>query len=496
MGSNEGKELPVIVRVLDASASEAARTSAVCAKLSSSCADPILYTDSASCLQDLADKSTDILIIDLETIGGDEALEAYAVRCPKAVIIAVSAKGSVSRAVSAMRAGAHDFLTKPFSLDALATKISFQLKQRRPVQPAAVVDFPAPHQPEASAERPERLTFSEGSPVDQAGPNRLVGVSVQMREIHDQIARMAPSQAPVFITGESGTGKELCANAIHDLSDRQPNRFVTLNCAAIPRDLIESEIFGYMRGAFTGATENRAGAAEQADGGTLFLDEIGEMDLMLQSKLLRFLQTGTFQRLGDTQSRKVDARIICATNRNPVAEISAGRFREDLYYRLHVLPVHLPALRERRDDILPLAEAFLTRYSGEERRGFKGFDADAETRILSYSWPGNVRQLENTIRQIVVMNDGAAVTFDMLPMVIRDQSGRPNAVIDLSRERSRASAPSRPFGAIEPLWAQERRIIEDALDAFDGNIAMAAAALEISPSTIYRKRQSWTARSL
>ncbi|MCR9062089.1 MAG: sigma-54-dependent Fis family transcriptional regulator, partial [Rhodobacteraceae bacterium] len=183
-------------------------------------------------------------------------------------------------------------------------------------------------------------------------------------------------------------------------------------------------------------------------------------------------------------------------NRNPVAEITAGRFREDLYYRLHVLPVHLPPLRERRDDILPLAETFLDRYSSEERRNFKGFDADAETRILSYGWPGNVRQLENTIRQMVVMNDGAAVTYDMLPMVIRDQSSRPNAIIDLSRERSRVSVPSRPFGSIEPLWAQERRIIEDALDAFDGNIAMAAAALEISPSTIYRKRQSWTARSL
>jgi len=494
MGSNEGKELPVIVRVLDASASEAARTSAVCAKLSASCADPILYTESASCLQDLADKTTDILVIDLETIGGDEALEAYAVRCPKAVIVAVSAKGSVSRAVSAMRAGAHDFLTKPFSLDALATKITFQLQQRRPVlvpvQPEAEPEPASGPAKQALQSRPET------SNREETGLNRLVGTSQQMREIHDQIKRMAPSQAPVFITGESGTGKELCANAIHDLSERQPNRFITLNCAAIPRDLIESEIFGYMRGAFTGATENRAGAAEQADGGTLFLDEIGEMDLMLQSKLLRFLQTGSFQRLGDTQSRQVDARIICATNRNPVAEISAGRFREDLYYRLHVLPIHLPPLRERRDDILPLAEAFLDRYSGEERRGFKGFDADAEARIVSYSWPGNVRQLENTIRQIVVMNDGAAVTFDMLPMVIRDQSGRPNAVIDLSRERSRVSAPSRPFGAIEPLWAQERRIIEDALDAFDGNIAMAAAALEISPSTIYRKRQSWSARSL
>jgi len=494
MGSKEGKLLPVIVRVLDASASEAARTSAVCAKLSHACTDPILYTESGSCLQDLADKTTDILIIDLETIGGDDALEAYAVRCPKAVIIAVSAKGSVSRAVSAMRAGAHDFLTKPFSLDALASKISFQLEQRRPAQTVPVIAETVETTPVSEANVPSPRPAA--SRCEVLVPNRLVGMSAQMREIHDQIARMAPSQAPVFITGESGTGKELCASAVHELSDRKAGRFVTLNCAAIPRDLIESEIFGYVRGAFTGATDNRTGAAEQADGGTLFLDEIGEMDLLLQSKLLRFLQTGTFQRLGDNHSRKVDARIICATNRNPVAEISAGRFREDLYYRLHVLPIHLPPLRERRDDILPLAETFLQRYSAEERRGFKGFDADAEARIVSYSWPGNVRQLENTIRQMVVMNDGAAVTYDMLPLVIRDQSNRPNAVIDLSRERSRAAAPSRPFGTIEPLWAQERRIIEDALDAFDGNIAMAAAALEISPSTIYRKRQSWSSRSL
>ncbi|MCV0427773.1 MAG: sigma 54-interacting transcriptional regulator, partial [Roseibium sp.] len=242
MGSNEGNALPVIVRVLDASASEAARTSAVCAKLSTSCTDPILYTESSSCLQDLADKSTDILIIDLETIGGDEALVAYAVRCPKSVIIAVSAKGSVSRAVSAMRSGAHDFLTKPFSLDALASKISFQLKQRRPSSPPAVAidvveEQPAAHEPQTLMPGSAAVA---GTP-EPVGVNRLVGVSVQMRDIHDQIARMAPSQAPVFITGESGTGKELCASAVHNLSDRQPNRFVTLNCAAIPRDLIESE---------------------------------------------------------------------------------------------------------------------------------------------------------------------------------------------------------------------------------------------------------------
>lgn len=493
MGSVLGKELPLIVRVLDATASEAARTSAVCAKLPMMCTDPILYTESSSCLNDLADKTTDLLIVDLETIGGEDALEAYAVRCPRAVIIAVSSQGSVSRAVNAMRAGAHDFLTKPFSLDALASKAKFQLEQLRPANDTA----PESRNTQAFSEQTKQDSIdlpAARSRHLEPDANALVSASAQMRDVQEQIARMAPSQAPVFITGESGTGKELCATAVHTKSERRDNKFVALNCAAIPRDLIESEIFGYVRGAFTGASDSRAGAAEQADGGTLFLDEIGEMDLLLQSKLLRFLQTGSFQRLGDTQTRRVDARIICATNRDPGAEISAGRFREDLYYRLHVLPIHIPPLRERRDDILPLAEVFLGKYSAEERRSFKGFDADAEARIISYGWPGNVRQLENTIRQIVVMNDGFAVTYDMLPLAIREQNARSNTFIDLSRERSATRNNNRPFGAIEPLWAQERRIIEDALDAFDGNISMAAAALEISPSTIYRKRQSWLAR--
>lgn len=497
MGSSQSLRRPVVVRVLDASYSEATRTASVCTKLSATCADPILYTIPGSCLGDLADKSTDVLVLDLETIGGDEALEPFAVRCPSTVIIAVSAHGSVSRAVTAMRAGAHDFLTKPFSLDALAAKISFQLDQRGPntlneSDEGQVV--PAPHAPSTKILLSPGHSTSSATQTSESG--KLIGNSAPMQTIYDQIGRMAPSHAPVFITGESGTGKELCATAIHNLSDRRSKSFVTINCAAIPRDLIESEVFGYVRGAFTGATDNRAGAAEQADGGTLFLDEIGEMDLILQSKLLRFLQTGTFQRLGDTSSRKVDARIICATNRNPLAEIAAGRFREDLYYRLHVLPIQLPPLRDRREDILPLAQTFLNRFTNEEKRGFKGFDADAEARLVAYPWPGNVRQLENTVRQIVVMNDGAAVTFDMLPMLITDPSNRGQTVIDISRERARSAASIRPFSAIEPLWAQERRIIEETLDVFDGNISMAAAALEISPSTIYRKRQSWTGRCL
>jgi len=497
MGSKAGLRRPIVVRVLDSSLSEASRTGAVHAKLPFDCSDPSLYSETDTCLKDLAQHATDVLILDLETIGSDDGLEQFAVRCPTAVIIAVSARGSVSRAVTAMRAGAHDFLTKPFSLDALAQKIAFQLEQR----PAGMPEIDETAGLAGSQPLPETRTNTArheagDKSASATGLDRLIGTSAPMQNILGQIVRMAPSQASVFITGESGTGKELCANALHDLSERRDKPFITLNCAAIPRDLIESEIFGYVRGAFTGASDNRTGAAELADGGTLFLDEIGEMDLMLQSKLLRFLQTGTFQRLGDTSLVSVDARIICATNRNPLQEIAAGRFREDLYYRLHVLPIQLPPLRDRREDIIPLATAFLKTYASEEGRSFCGFDADTQTCLAAYAWPGNVRQLENTIRQIVVMNDGHSITLDMLPMVIRDPSGRSHGIIDLSRERARPHSTNRAFGSIQPLWEQERRIIEEALDAFNGNIAMAAAALEISPSTIYRKRQSWSERAV
>ena len=285
--------------------------------------------------------------------------------------------------------------------------------------------------------------------------------------------------------------KELAAAAIHARSPRREAPFIAINCAAIPGELMESEIFGHVRGAFTGASESRPGAAELADKGTLFLDEIGEMDMALQSKLLRFVQTGTVQRIGDTRPRPVDVRILCATNRDPHAEIAAGRFREDLFYRLHVLPIRLPALRDRREDILPLAGSFLSRHAGEEGRAFTGIAPCAGEKLLTYDWPGNVRQLENAIRQAVVLNDGDALTAAMLPAFLSGEglSYRQDAV-----RQAAAMQQRRRGGEIEPLWAQEKRIIEDALDAFDGNIAKAAAALEISPSTIYRKRQSWSGR--
>ncbi len=236
-----------------------------------------------------------------------------------------------------------------------------------------------------------------------------------MRALYDQIRRVAPSRAPVFITGESGTGKEVCAEAIHRCAGETERPFVAINCSAIPKDLMESEIFGHVRGAFTGATENRPGAAELADGGTLFLDEIAEMDLGLQAKLLRFVQSGAVRRVGGSSLKHVDVRFICATNRDPFAEVEAGRFRADLFYRLHVLPMHLAPLRERREDIPRLAEAFLAHYAAEEGRAFRRFDANAAERLTAYDWPGNVRQLQNVIRRIVVLHDGAAVDASMLP---------------------------------------------------------------------------------
>jgi two-component system repressor protein LuxO len=401
-----------------------------------------------------------IMLVDLET-AGDLAGMAEIVRAAPHVI-ATSSAGSVNVAVAAVRAGASDFLAKPISAKALIDRLEAAVAGWR--QPAA--GEPATPPPSAQAG------------TDFAG---FIGRSAAMAEVYARIRRMAPSRAPVFVTGESGTGKELCAEAIHARSGPAGRPFIAINCSAIPKELMESEIFGHTRGAFTGATEDRAGAAELADGGTLFLDEIAEMDLGLQAKLLRFVQTGAIRRVGGSELRRVNVRLVSATNRDPLAEVELGRFRADLFYRLHVLPIHLAPLRERREDILPLAEAFLARYAAEESRAFDGFDADAVRCLIDHDWAGNVRQLENAIRQVVVLYDGGRVTAAMLPAAIRRPAGRSAATAD-------AALP------VVPFRDQERLIIETALTAFGGSISRAAAALEISPSTIYRKRQEWSER--
>jgi len=437
----------------------------------------------------------DLIILDLgiEDITGHDLVRALRQSQPDAAIFAATVQNSLDLAVDAMRAGATDILIKPLNRD----------KFRAAIRQSPFVDaLPRPSGKSAKA--------GEKHP-ESSGAEGFIGNSPAMRIIYKTIAVAAPSDATVFITGESGTGKELYAQAIHRRSKRANKALISLNCSAIPRDLIESEIFGHVRGAFTGATQDRDGAAILADGGTLFLDEICEMDLDLQSKLLRFIQTSMVKKVGDGRARKVDVRFICATNRNLLDEIASGRFREDLYYRLHVIPVHMPPLREREGDVSLLASKFLQRFASREGKIYSGFDDDTLVALEAHGWPGNVRQLENLIQNIVVMNAGGEVNEAMLPQVLF-QSVEPNrslhaqclvhqpstVVVDLPerRSKSRVSLHQQPGmsslqSQIRPLWLEEKTIIEQAVRLCDGNTVLAAALLEVSPSTLYRKRKSW-----
>jgi DNA-binding NtrC family response regulator len=302
-----------------------------------------------------------------------------------------------------------------------------------------------------------------------------------MQVVYDIIENAAKSSATVFITGESGTGKEICAEAIHRYSNRAGESFIAINCAAIPRELLESELFGHVKGAFTGAIHDREGAVAQADGGTLFLDEIAEMAPDMQTKLLRFLQNLTYRRVGGGKDEKANVRIICATNKDPLEEIRSGSLRQDLYYRLHVVPIHMPPLRQRRNDIIDLADYFLKLYAREEKKSFRSFSPEAERIMIGASWPGNVRQLQNIVRGIVVLHDGQSVTSSMLPPSLRE-----------SGSAAKSPAPDKTRGdGVFPLWQVERDAIETAIALCEGNIPKAAAMLEISPSTIYRKKMLW-----
>jgi two-component system repressor protein LuxO len=426
--------------------------------------------DEARCGKDAAELLRigpyDIVLIDLSSvddIGGEteDAVARLVKLADGALTIALSEGASVTAAVAAMRAGAHDFIARPVSGAAFAARIG-ELAQRHG--------------------KARALTIGGSATRHAGGVAGFVGSSSQMQFVYEQIERIAPSSAPVFITGESGAGKDVCAEALHERGPRAGKRFVAINCAAIPRDLMESELFGVARGAYTGAHEDRKGAAELADGGTLFLDEIGEMDLSLQSKLLRFLQTGVVSRVGEASIRQVDVRVICATNRNPMTLIAEKKFREDLFYRLHVLPIHLPPLRQRPADILVLARHFLDRYAREEHKSFAGFRAEAADALVAHDWPGNVRQLQNLVRRMVVMFDGGEIDAAMVAAA---------DIESLSQQRAPVATPSSVRQTVLPMWRQEQRIIEDAIQSFSGNIALAAAALELSPSTIYRKRQAW-----
>ena len=414
----------------------------------------------------LGETVPDVVLLDLELpdLNGSEILRTIRKRGLQASVIVVTAHGSVKTAVGAMRDGAYDFIVKPFAPERLLVTVKHALERRQLESLAAAGDI-------AKTGR-----FGD-----------LLGASLPMRAVYNVIENTARSRATVFITGESGTGKELCAAAIHRLSPRSDGPFVAVNCGAIPRELMESEMFGHLKGAFTGAASTREGAIARARGGTVFFDEICEMDLSSQVKLLRVLQSGEFAKVGGNDIEHADVRIICATNRDPWTEVQAGRFREDLYYRLHVVPCAMPPLRERTHDVLLLARHFLRLYAREEAKEFTDFAPPAIEALTRYAWPGNVRELQNVLRNVVLFNDGALVTAAMLARLVTDAPRAGSATPP--PWRMAGDAPR--AGGVQPLWLVEKAAIEQALAVCGGNVPRAAALLEVNPSTIYRRKAEW-----
>lgn len=426
--------------------------------------------------------STVLLDLQLPDMNGLDIIKAVQKKKIPVTFIVVTSNGSVNTAVEAMQNGAYDFLIKPVAPERLVTSVK------------------------NAQERTDLWTTVKVLKKD-ATPRRIrgfIGESVPMLAVYRMIESIAHSRAPVFITGESGTGKEVCAQSIHEISGRSNKNFVAINCAAIPKDLMESELFGHVKGAYTGAQEARDGAALRADGGTLFLDEICELDISLQAKLLRFLQTGKIKKVGSDKLIDVDVRIVCATNRDPQTEVAQKRFREDLFYRLDVLSLCLPPLREREDDAVLLAEHFMKVYSKEEGKDFEALSADARKDLTDYAWPGNIREVQNTIRKAVIMNSGSEITSEMLslkntlmPTTIQSRYSLIGAVenSDLTLEPSAPIKPvlTKPFtiDLANSMAVLEREIIEAVIAAAGGSIPKASKMLDLSPSTIYRKRESW-----
>lgn len=417
-----------------------------------------------------------LVLLDLMLPDGDglDLLTEMRAADPAGKVIVITANGSINRAVDAMRGGAFDFLVKPFDERRLLSAVDNALLEI-----------------EKSGEA------RRGKPKAEAGAfHGFIGDSPGMRAVYHLIGEIGRSTATVFITGESGSGKEVAAQALHAESGRAKGPFIALNCGAIPADLLESEVFGHLRGSFTGAIADKPGAAAAADGGTLFLDEVCEMDLALQTKLLRFLQTSTVTPVGATTPRKIDARIICATNRNPVEEVRAGRFREDLFYRLHVVPIHLPPLRERGDDVIQAAEMFLRHYAKNEGKRFTRISPALADIFRKLAWPGNMRQLQNVMWNIVLLHDGEEATPDMMPPGLAEPTKASQTQRNGAAEADGAAPASGLVARVEPLVGAtmaeiEREFIEATIAAHDGSVPKAARVLDLSPSTIYRKRESW-----
>ena len=403
-----------------------------------------------------------LLDLKLPDMQGLDILKSIRSQQNDSAVIVITGEASLHTAVEAMQLGADDFIAKPVDPERLLITLGNTLEKRKLQHIVSVL------------QETDRSHFCG-----------FIGKSPEMQAAYRIIENAARSRAPVMVMGESGTGKEVAAQAIHSLSERQAQNFIALNCAAIPHDLLESEIFGHVKGAFTGATSDREGAAKRANGGTLFLDELTEMPIALQSKLLRFIQEGVFSPVGSSEIIKTDIRFICATNRNPFEAINKNILREDLYYRLAVIPIELPPLRDRGDDVVLLAGHFLEKAARQENKSFSDISSKAQDMLCAHRWPGNVRELENTIRHAVVMHTGEVITADMLAMIPLSTISRDAGALQKRRT-------SLTENDIRPMRVIEREAIEHALKLCNGNITEAARRLELNPATIHRKLKLWS----
>lgn len=420
-----------------------------------------LASDGKAGLERLVKGDIDLVITDLRMpeVSGEHVLAKVTAENPGVPVIVLTGHGSIDSAVDAMRNGAYDFLTKPLNLDQLVLIVKRALQGRELV---------LKHK-ELQEELNSRKSFES-----------IIGKSAEMQKIFEIVRKAAGSKASVLITGESGVGKELIANALHNLSSRRDNSLIKVHCAALSENLLESELFGHEKGAFTGATSLKRGRFELANGGTIFLDEIGEIDQNVQIKILRVLQDKRFERVGGEETLEVDVRVIAATNRDLEAEIAAGRFREDLYYRLNVVHIHVPPLRDRRDDIPLLITAFLQEFAKENGKTIEGIDSRARSALYKFDWPGNIRQLRNCLESAVVMSSGPIIKLEDLPPSIAGSS--------------QADIIEVPAGI--PMAEAEKMLILQNLAINKGNKTKTADILGIGRKTLHRKLDEYAGKAL
>ena len=430
--------------------------------------------DGEEALAALERDGADVIVTDLvmPRMDGLTLLRRVVARHPDVPVIVVTAHSRVDRAVEAMKAGAFDFVAKPFEHSELKAIIAKASRQSDCNSRNVVPEEPA----------------AEGRRY-----NEIVGRGPRMQELAAMIAKVADAPSTVLIQGESGTGKELVATALHEKSSRRDRPFIKINCTAIPRELVEAELFGFEKGAFTGAVSSKPGRFELADGGTLFLDEIGEVPLEMQVKLLRAIQESEFERVGGVKTTRVEVRLIAATSRDLSREIAAGRFREDLFYRLNVVPVFLPPLRERRDDIPLLVEHFRQKYNARLKKSVERIEDDALAALAAYSWPGNIRELENVLERTILFVEGTTIRAADLPASLRQDGASADA-----RALPHLAGPPGPLKEIvrEQVQAIERDLIVRGLEVTGGNVTRTARLLKISRKSLQMKMKEFGLREI